>query len=97
MAHDSEKKEHFEGVDHGKNDEKNVKAGQGQLGEAAKQGVGEKWNSQHSGGKEKARFKPAIFWVEKRKGERQGHRTNDDEKKQDERDFLIRMHVRDSG
>jgi hypothetical protein len=35
--------------------------------------------------------------VEERKGKGQGHRTNDDEEKQDQRDLLGRVHLKDWG
>jgi hypothetical protein len=35
--------------------------------------------------------------VEEGEGEREGDRADDDEEKQDQRDLLARMHVRDSG
>ena len=97
MAHDGEEEEHFEDVDEDENAEEDIETGEGQVGEAAEEGIGQEWNPKHAGGQKEAGLELAVFGVEEGEGEGEGHRADDDEEKQDQRDLFAGVHVRDSG
>ena len=96
MAHDGEEKDHFEGVDQDKHTEEDIKSGQGQVGEGTEECVSQKRNPEHASGQEEAGFELPVLGMEKRNGKGQGHRTDDDEKKQDQGNLFAGMHFRDS-
>jgi hypothetical protein len=97
VAHDGKEKEHFEGVDEDEDGEKDIEAGEGELGEAAEEGVSQKWHPEHAGGEKKAGFELAISGMEEGEGEGEGDRADDDKEKQDQCDLLAGVHVRDWG
>ena len=73
VAHDGEEEEHFEDVDEDENAEEDIETGEGQVGEAAEEGIGQEWNPEHAGGQEEAGFELAVFGVEEGEGEGEGH------------------------
>ena len=52
MAHDGEEEKHFEDVDQDEDGEEDIETGEGEVGEVAEEGVGQKRNPEHAGGKE---------------------------------------------
>ena len=64
MAHDGEEKKHFEDVDQNKNAEEDIEACEGEVGEAAEEGVSQQRNPEHARGQEEAGLKLAVFGVE---------------------------------
>ena len=97
MPHHGEEKEHLEDVDEEEDTEEDIEAGEGEVGEAAEDGVGQQRNPEHACGQEEAGLELAVFGMKEGEGEGESHRANDDEKKQDQRDLFAWVHVRDSG
>ena len=97
MAHDGEEEKHLEDVDQDEDAEKDVEAGEGEIGQAAEEGVSQKRNPEHAGGQKEAGLELAVFGMEKGQGKSKGHRAHDDKEKQNQRDLFTGMHVRDSG
>jgi len=97
VSHDREEKEHLEDVNQDKHTEKDIETGQGQVGQTTEEGVSQKRNPEHAGGKDQARLELAVFGVKEGEGKSECHRTDDHKEKQDQRDLFARMHVRDLG
>lgn len=97
MAHNGKEEEHFKSVDEDQNSDEKIETSERKIGEGPQQPICEDRYPQHFGGEEKPGSQLPVFWVEEGKGKGQGHRTNDDEEKQDQRDLLGRVHLKDWG
>ena len=73
VAHDGEEEEHLEDVDEDEDAEEDIEAGEGEVGEAAEEGIGQERNPEHAGRQEEAGFELAVFGVEEGEGEGEGH------------------------
>jgi hypothetical protein len=77
MAHDGEEKKHFEDVDQNKNAEEDIEACEGEVGEAAEEGVSQKWHPEHAGGQDQAGLELTVFGMKEGEGKSECHRTDD--------------------